>query len=113
MEACDFPRGLPRGLELLNPLPGRHGVDEGGAVSDAPWRDGEAVCLQGVMGFAGERASGGDGGEDGGGRGAGEGGDVARGGDGAQVEDRGPAGDQDQIGRASRSEGGGFGVRGG
>ena len=31
MEACDFPRGLPRGLELLNPLPGRHGVDEGGA----------------------------------------------------------------------------------
>ena len=40
MEACDFPRGLPRGLELLNPLPGRHGVDEGGAVSDAPWRDG-------------------------------------------------------------------------
>ena len=59
MEACDFPRGLPVRFELLNPLLGRHGVDEGGAVSDAPWRDGEAVCLQGVMGFAGERASGG------------------------------------------------------
>ena len=100
VEACDFPRGLPRGLELLNPLPGHHGVDEGDAVSDAPWRDGEAVGLQGVMGFAGERASGRD---------CGEGGDVARGGDGAQVEDRGSAGDQDQIGR----EGGGFGVWGG
>ena len=63
------------------------------------------------MGFAGERASGRDGGEEGGGRGAGEGGDVARGGDGAQVEDRGPAGDQDQIGRAGCGQRGGFGVR--
>ena len=97
MEACDFAGRFPVRFELLNTLPSRHGVDEGGAASDPPWRHGEAVGVQGVMGFAGERASGRDGGEDGGSRGAGEGGDAARGGDGAQVEDRGSAGDSDRV----------------
>ena len=43
VEACDLAGRLPVRFELLHALPGRHGVDEGGAVSDPPWRHGEAV----------------------------------------------------------------------
>ena len=113
MEAPDLLGGLTAWSGFENAGAGGRGVDKVNSMPDSDGRDGEIAGAERGFGLVGERTAGRYGVQDGDGSGPSEGCDIVGKGDRAQVQNRGSAGDEDEVSGSSRNQGGLLSVRSG